>query len=502
VRRFFCDNENCERRTFAEQFADFLAVKAQRTQRLIGQQRAIACSLGGEAGQQLCHVLGIPISADSLIRAIRHYSEPEVWTPQVLGIDDWAKRKGQDYGTILVDLETHQPVDVLDSRTVEAVSAWLKAHPGVEIVSRDRGSEYIKGVSEGAPQAEQVADRWHLLSNLREALITLLEKKPVALKAAAQVTPVETESGASPENGDASSNVEEPEPIAISSTDTDETVDSTIPIAQQTKAARQERRQARFEQVHDAYETTRSIRAVARQLKMSRRAVKRYLNAERCPQYPQGRVRSSKLTPYLKSLQDRWQAGCTNASQLWRELKQAGFTGSRGLVARWAARERKRLPEPIRYRRQQSTDFQALPLPRPPIVPWSAKRASWLIVKKPPDLDEEEKQALQRMLQADPQVALGVDLAWQFMTLVRHRQEDRLDGWLETAKTSGIPALISFANGLQKDLAAVRNALRYAWSNGQTEGQVNRLKFIKRSMYGRAKFDLLRKRVLARSGPT
>jgi transposase len=105
------------------------------------------------------------------------------------------------------------------------------------------------------------------------------------------------------------------------------------------------------------------------------------------------------------------------------------------------------------------------------------------------------------MIQADPQVALAVDLARQFITMVRHRKEDRLDGWMETVKTSGLPALLSFANGLQKDLTAVRNALRYAWSNGQTEGQVNRLKFIKRSMYGRAKFDLLRKRVLARSEP-
>ena len=247
---------------------------------------------------------------------------------------------------------------------------------------------------------------------------------------------------------------------------------------------------------------TGSVRAVARQLNMSRRAVKRYLAAEQCPQYPQGRIRPSTLTPYLNSLQERWQAGCTNASALWWDIRQEGFTGSRGLVARWAARERKRLPAPIRYRRQQSADFQALPLPAPRVVPWSARRASWLIVKKPPDLDEDEKQALHRLIEADPEVALGVDLARQFLTMVRNRKVDRLDPWLERVKTSGIPALISFANGLQKDLTAVRNALRYAWSQGQTEGQVNRLKFIKRSMYGRANFDLLRKRVLPRPTPT
>jgi transposase len=236
---------------------------------------------------------------------------------------------------------------------------------------------------------------------------------------------------------------------------------------------------------------------------MSRRAVNRYLNAESCPQYPEGRIRSSKLAPYLKSLQEHWQAGCTNASQLWREIRQEGFTGSRGLVARWAARERKNLPVDLRYRRQQSATFQpTLSLAPAIIVPWSAKRASWLIVKKPPELTEDEKEALHRIIQSDPQVSLAVDLARQFMTMVRHRKQDMLDGWMETVKTSGIPALSSFANGLQKDFAAVRNALRYAWSNGQTEGQVNRLKFLKRQMYGRANFDLLRKRVLHRSGPT
>jgi len=371
----------------------------------------------------------------------------------------------------------------------------------VEKVSRDRGSEYVKGVSEGAPDAEPIADRWHLLSNLREALGNLVEKKPAALKAAAQVTTVQTGEGTLPETSATDSSAEEKQQADPASANNQEPGEVARSVMQQEKAARRERRQARFEQVHAVYEELGSIRAVARQLHMSRRAVKRYLSAERCPQYPDGRLRSSKLTPYLKSLQDRWQAGCTNASQLWRELRQEGFTGSRGLVARWAAQERKRLPASIRFRRQQEATFQALPLPTSPVVPWSAKRASWLIVKKPPDLNEEEKQALNRMIQADPQVALGVDLARQFTTMVRHRLEARLDGWLEMVKTSGLPALVSFANGLQKDLTAVRNALRYVWSNGQTEGQVNRLKYIKRSMYGRANFDLLRKRVLARSGP-
>jgi transposase len=501
VRRFFCDNGSCARRTFAEQFPELLAVKAQRTQRLMAQQREIALALGGEAGQGLCKRLGMPLSADSLIRAIRNSPEPEVSTPRILGLDDWAKRKGQEYGTILVDLETRQPADVLDSRTAEAVAAWLRAHPGVEIVSRDRGSEYIKGVTEGAPEAEQVADRWHLLSNLREALVVFLEKQPAALLAAAEgmhsVGPDSPSVSGVPANSPEAAGEASP-----SSVDNSVVTAPATTKAQERKVTTAERRQARFEQIHAVYAATGSVRAVARQLKMSRRAVRHYLSAEQCLPSRQRRSRQSKLTPYLKSLQERWQAGCTNASELWRQLILEGFDGSRGLVARWAAQRRQRLPVGIRYRRQQSAEFQALPLPQPPIVPWSAKRASWLIVKKLPDLDQDETAVLERMIAADPQVALSVDLARQFMTMFRHRKVDSLDPWMESVKASRIPALVGFVSGLQKDLAAVRNALRYAWSQGQTEGQVNRLKFIKRSMYGRANFDLLRKRVLARSGPT
>jgi transposase len=505
VRRFFCDNRNCGRRTFAEQFPELLAVKAQRTQRLKVNQQVIAFALGGRAGQALCQRLGMPLSADSLIRAIRDSPELEMSVPRVLGMDDWAKRKGQEYGTILVDLEVRQPVDVLDSRTAEAVVEWLTAHPGIQIVSRDRSGEYRQGVTEGAPEAEQVADRWHLLSNLREALVALLEKTPAALAAAAQVPRAEEVSSVMPEipsEKELPISAEPPAKATLPSADIKQPPEPVVTKAQDRKATRAARRQERFEQVQAAYEATGSVRAVARQLKMSRRAVKRYLSAQQCPHYPSGRRSNSKLTPYLKSLQERWQAGCTNASELWRQIRLEGFDGSRGMVARWAARERQRLPTPIRYRRQQSAEFQALPLAPPPVVPWSAKRASWLIVKKPPDVDEDEKAALVRMMDADPQVALGVDLARQFLTMVRHRQADRLDPWMESVKASGIPALVSFVNGLQKDLAAVRNALRYVWSNGQTEGQVNRLKFLKRQMFGRANFDLLRKRVLARSAPT
>ena len=188
VRRFFCDNVGCQAATFGERMPELIAPHAHRTTRLAHQQQQVALESGGEAGVRVLKRLGMPTSADTLLRLIRKVSQPEAPTPRVLGVDDWAKSKGQSYGTLLVDLERHQPVDVLPERSAASLEAWLKTHPGVEIISRDRGNEYIKGATEGAPNALQVADRWHLLKNLRDALEELLSQHPACLQAAADTS--------------------------------------------------------------------------------------------------------------------------------------------------------------------------------------------------------------------------------------------------------------------------------------------------------------------------
>jgi transposase len=231
-------------------------------------------------------------------------------------------------------------------------------------------------------------------------------------------------------------------------------------------------------------------------MKMSTRTVRKYIEADSCPQYPAGRIGHSKLTPWIPELEQRWQAGCTNASQLWREICAQGFSGSLGLVIRWAADQRKLLPTQKRYSRQQpETVIPTLSRQIGP-APWSAQRASWLVILDDDRLDDDRQAARDRMLAADTQMVTVDNLARQFVQLVKERREHDFDQWLDDVAASGIKALKSFANGLQRDLTAVRNALRMSWSNGQTEGQINRLKFIKRQMYGRAKLDLLRKRVL------
>ena len=473
VRRFFCDNDECQRSIFVERLPSLVAPYARRTIRLAHQQQKAAFALGGEAGANLLAIMGMPTSPDTLLRLIRRAAEAEVTTPRVLGVDDYAKRKGQSYGTILVDLEAHKPVDLLPDRSAESFAKWLREHPGVEIISRDRGVEYIKGANEGAPDAIQVADRWHLLKNLRDALKKMLETRRACLKAAADKTDqeiVEHQDIVEQENK---------EPISAIETPADAT--QKLTKSEKQKLERRTIKQERYEAVKELYQIGVSKSEIGRRVGLDFRTVAKYIKADECPIYPE-RSRPSMLTPYMDYIQQRWEAGCHNATQIWREIRKLGFDGSRRIVGEWATE-----------RRKSALTSMALP---EKVVPWSASRASWLLVKNEDDLEDDDRQALERMKQADGKVAEAYALGQRFVSMVRERQSNALESWLEDADKSKIEALKQFAKGIKQDLAAVTNALSLPWSNGQTEGQVNRLKLIKRQMYGRANFDLLRKRVI------
>lgn len=300
VRRFFCHNKACSRCTFAEPFPELVRHKARRTQRLRQQQLAVAFAVSGEAGRRLLPSLAMPLSGDTLIRDIRQSPNEEMTTPRVLGIDDWAKKRGHTYGTILVDLETSQPIDLLDSREAKDVTAWLRQHPGIEIISRDRAYDYIKAVNDGAPEAQQVADRWHLLTNLREAVETMLSHKPAALAAAGEPNAAQDLDRQAKETKEKTAT-----PVSMKAPDQKATaVPNNPPLtkAQKDKAARHDRRQARFELIKQLHKEGYSIWAIQQHLKISWRTVRKYMDADVCPQYPTGRVRSSILTPWLPYL--------------------------------------------------------------------------------------------------------------------------------------------------------------------------------------------------------
>lgn len=493
VRRFFCDNDRCERSIFAERIPSLVAPYARRTNRLAHQQQKTAFALGGEAGAVLLAIMGMAVSPDTLLRLIRRAPEPELTTPRVLGVDDWAKRKGQSYGTILVDLEAHRPVDLLPDRSAESFAKWLKEHTGVEIISRDRGKEYISGANAGAPDAIQVADRWHLLKNLRDALKRLLETRRACLRAAAD-KPTQD----SLEQQEPSPNHDERLEKSAGSTggsmetslveETSDVPPSNNPPkltkAEKLRLVRREKRRECFEAAKELHERGLSRTEIARRLNIDWRTVSKYIRVDECPIYAGRRRGSTKLDPYIDYMTKRWEGDCHNAIQIWREIRKLGFDGARRTVGDWATKQRK-----------PTSSANSNPVSEK-IVPWSASRASWLLVKQEEKLTEDDKAALERMKQADEKVAQAYTLGQRFSSMIREHQSEALLPWLEDVGKSRIGALVGFANGIKRDIAAVVNALSLPWSNGQTEGQVNRLKLIKRQMYGRANFDLLRKRVI------
>jgi hypothetical protein len=250
--------------------------------------------------------------------------------------------------------------------------------------------------------------------------------------------------------------------------------------AEQRKQVRLARKQERYDQVRTLHAEGLSAREIGRQLQMSFYTVRKYLHAARCPVYPAAVKRGvSKLDHFLDYLTERWLAGCHNASQLWREIAQQGFTGSRGLVAKWAVAQR----QVLSAQPPQHQLASPLSTPAKQVTPWRAGRTAWLLVKPETLLDEAEQQALLRIKQADAAVAQAHQLVHAFQQMMRERKPDHLLSWIQEVVDSGLDALTSFANGIRQDFEAVKNALALPWSNGQTEGQVNRLKLIKRQMY-------------------
>ena len=470
VRRFRCGNPACSRRIFAERFPRLTAVHARRT---TVQQDALVdygLALGGAAGARLAKRRGVRGSRATVLRCLHALPPLEVTTPRVLGIDDWARRKGQTYGSILVDLEQHRPIDLLEERTAECVAAWLAAHPGVEVIARDRGGAYAEGARTGAPEAVQVADRFHLLMNVGEALERVLGRKRGLLQEAARavdatVTPATSALTANPPSS-------EPAPV----------------VAWQPTRAERERderraaRRAHYDAVVRLHQQGFPAHQIAREVGIGRKTVQRWLHAGSFPERAPAPRRPSLLDPYEPYLRERWAAGCHNSLQLWRELHAQGFRGAASLVRRFVAHWR---PEPGRRGRpaRGASGARDAPPPQPTRVR-SPRQARWLLLRAVAEREPDE-QAYRQHLLGDADLRCAHGLAEAFGQLVRERQRDQLRPWLTAAEASGVPEFREFARVMRRDYAAVAAALSSAWSNGQTEGQITRLKFVKLQMVRR-----------------
>lgn len=487
LRRFFCDQPDCPRTTFVQRLPTVLPPYARRTARLAQALVTIGCALGGEAGARVAAELGIDASPDTLLRQLLARPDGARATPRVLGVDDWAFRKGHHYGTILVDLEGHSPVDLLPDRRAETLAAWLQEQPGVEIVSRDRGGAYAEGVRQGAPEAVQVADRWHLLKNLAEALEAVLLQEYPAVQEAAREVGAAPQSAPAPPAGAPTADLAPAEP-APTGTARPETWTSR---ARREKAARRERRYRRYQDVVDRQRRGESQRQIAAATGLSRATIARYLAVGAFPEIAR-RVTAAPVAPYLPYLKQRWDEGCRNGRVLWEEIVAQGFTGPLAAVYRCLAPWREQLPPGERRspRRPRVAAAPGSPAPAPRALVW------WLIGRKQP-LTAQQAALVERLCQRCPVVTTARALVQAFFRLVRGRQAEKLEGWIAAVEQSGIAELRQFCTGLRRDWEAVVAGLTLQWSNGPTEGEVNRLKLLKRQMYGRAGFALLRARVLA-----
>ncbi len=472
VRRFFCNKSTCAQKIFVERLPDLCRPHAQRTGRLQGVLRHLGLLTGGQTGADLGSELGISGSRDTILRLIRQSEQPARQELRVIGLDDWAWKRRLRYGTLICDLERGLPVDLLPDRTVETVSAWLQDHPKIEIVSRDGSSEYASAIKKGAPQARQVSDRWHLTKNLAGCVSVVLTQCFTEIRRAGQVA-VPLEEG-------------EIQPSQKYSP-------SKTRAVQQAQQARQAERLERYKAIIALRNQGMRSSDIAVRVSMPERTVRHWLSARGIPYSHPRRERPRLIDPYKAYLLQRWSQGCHNAVQLEKDVRARGYTGSQRAIYRyletlepsgWFPRKRSSAPATSQLN---------------PLLSLSAQQATWLFFRRPEDLKEEELERLRLLRQACPQVETAYQLVETFLQMVRERTGEQLDAWLAAVQASHLEAFESFVTGVQQDKDAVLAGLSLPWSNGPLEGNVNRLKLIKRSMYGRAEIDLLKLRVLHQS---
>ncbi len=440
VRRFRCGNDDCVVKTFAEQVPGLTVRYGRYSVPLRTRLRTIALALGGRGGAGLTCRLAAAVNRMTLIRLIRSLPDPEPTEgPQVLGVDDCALRRGRTYGTILIDITASRPVDVLPERSSDALAAWLRDRPGVEIICRDRAGCYADGAARGAPQAIQVADRWHMWRNLGDAVERTVTKHRAHLRDLAAVTrPDETPA---------------PAPVTIPSADE--------PARSERRSGRlAERTRQRHALIHQLLAQGRDLRAIARELKLARNTVRRFARAsdpEELLVHNGTGKRPKMIEEYAGYLRQRWAQGCTNAEQLYQEVTAMGYRGMvtmvRQLVGPWRSRT-----------------TIALPPPSPPTV----RQATGWFLRHPDTLESDEHQHLQTLTALCPALAALREHVRAFAQMMVQPTGEGLEQWMKRVQADDLPELYSFVTGLQRDFDAAKAGLTLPHgSAGRTRPQAN-----------------------------
>ena len=442
ARRFRCEAVQCARRIFTERFDEsILKPWARRTARLECIVHCLALALGGRPAANFARRLSMPVSNDTLLRALRRRGSPSFAPPTVIGIDDWAWRRNQRYGTLICDLERRRTIALLPDREPATAQAWLAAQPQIGVVARDRGGGYGLAAQKALPNAVQIADRWHLMENASQAFLDAVRKSMRDIRAAVGAATINPELLTSAEK------------LQYEGFQRREETNAVI-LAMSKKGA--------------------TIKQIVRRAGYSRGLVRKVLRGQRSDIF---RVRSSSLEVWLPWLDEQWAAGKRNGAALWRALKSLGFRVSSRVVSEWSGR------------RRRSERMDASALARAP----SARTVARLMTIGRDQLSKAETITVAAIERGVESLVQARDAVTSFQTMIRQRTLAELRPWIERARTT---LAASFANGVMKDIDAVSAAITSGWSNGQTEGQICKLKLVKRQMYGRGKLDLLQARVI------
>ena len=472
MHRFKCPSGACPRRTFAESIGTLAGRHQRRTRSHSRALHALGHALGGEAAARLAVELGLGTSADTVLRELRRSAvtrrKP---APRVVGIDDWAIAKGHRYGTMVVDLERREPIEVFAGRESTTVTAWLQHHPSIKIIARDGAGAYSEAAEVALPGATQVSDRWHLLCNLRDNAERMLQRLGPQMRQAAQQVVI-----GGPKLG------RQGLPRGTG-----------LRTWQRLSDDRRASRLALYEKVMALHAQGGTMKGIGRELGINHRTVRKFIRSDAFPERAPRPRGPTPLDAYCRYIDDRVAQGCQNPRQIWLEVRQQGYVGDRGTVQQYVAR----LLSP-----QGKPSIVQLPVRTMP-CPSARRTFGWLVGwrKLAPDESKnaDHERFAQELCRIEPVVAEVRSLAREFLGLMHRRRPREFDRWLKRLSKCDAPEMRSFAASLRSDLPAVRAAFTLPWSNGQTEGHVNRLKFLKRQMYGRASVDLLRLRVL---GPT
>lgn len=396
-----------------------------------------------------------------------------------LGSGQWCP----DVRRHFVDLQQHRPLDLIAGREMTEVRDWLAQHPGIRVVARDRAGAYGQAARQALPQAVQVTDRWHLLNNLSEMAERVLLGCQQALRTATATVNAELRNP----------NVAVTAPTQIPSTS------KPMPVATTRREQRRALRLDRFEEVRRRHGQAQAVRSIARDMDLSANTVRKFVRADGFPEYTRRTTSPSMLDPWREYLESRWLAGCSNTAELWREIQAKGYRGGASQVRQMFSLRRPLAP----------ADAGTCPSPSSPpgthrTTP-SARRVrarlfgrTWVSKQDTAQARLWWRRYLDELCRIAPDVEKVRRLGRQFIDIVRQQSAQALSGWLEQAHASGVEPLQRFASGIEADRDAVLAALSVPWSSGQVEGQINRLKYLKRQMYGRAGLDLLRIRVLYR----